>query len=83
VVLRNLDQGLGQDDDEGVGLAISLVVVIAKDLFEALRPDQVGQRGNCFAILNQDGSRQAQMFALLTTRGGGKWALGCLGPFIE
>ena len=26
---------------------------------------------------------QPQMFALLTKRGGGKWALGCLGPLIE
>ena len=83
MVLGNLDQGLGQADDEGVGLALGLVVVIAKDRLEALRPDQIGERGNCFAILSQDGSRQAQMFALLTKRGGGKRALGCLGPLVE
>ncbi len=70
-------------DDEGVGLAIGLVVVIAKDLLEPLRPDQIGERGNYFTLLQQDGSSQAQMFALLTKRGGGKWALRRLGPFIE
>jgi len=69
--------------DEGVGLAIGLVVVIAKNLLEALRPDQVGQRSNFFPILSQDGSSQAQMFALLTERGGGKGAFGRLGPLVE
>src|SRR4029077_11649566 len=83
VVLRNLDQCLGDADDEGVGLAIGLVVVIAKNLLEALRPDQVGERGNLFPTLSQDGSSQAQMFALLTERGGGKWAFGRLGPLVE
>ena len=83
MVLGNLDQGLGYADDESVGLAIGLVVVIAKNLLEALRPDQIGQRRNGFAILSQDGSSQAQMFALLTQRGGGKRAFGRLGPLVE
>ena len=83
VVLRNLDQGLGHADDEGVGLAVGLVVVVAKNLLEVLRPDQVGQRGNFFAILNQDGSTKAQVFVLLTTRGGSKGALGRLRPLVE
>ena len=63
MVLRNLNQGLGHADDEGVGLALGLAMIIAKNLLEALRPYQVGERGNYFAILGQDGSRQAQMFA--------------------
>ena len=58
-------------------------MVIAKNLLEVLRPDQVGERHNYFALLSQDGSSQAQMFALLTKRGGGKRALGRLGSFIE
>jgi hypothetical protein len=83
VVLGNLDQGLGQTDGEGIGLAVGLVVVIAKDALEPLRHDQIGERGNDFAISNQDGSSQPQMFALLTQRAGGKWPLGCLRPLIE
>jgi hypothetical protein len=55
----------------------------AKDALEAFRHDQIGERGNDFAILDQDGSSQAQMFALLTKRGGGKGALGCLRPLVE
>ena len=77
VVLGDLDQGRGQSNDEGVGLALGLVVVIAKDRLEPLRPNQIGERGNFFAVLNQDGSCQAQMLALLTERGGGQagaWA---------
>ena len=66
-----------------VGLAIGLLVVIAKDALEPLRHDQIGERGNDCAIPNQDGSSQPQMHALLTKRGGGKWALGCLRPLIE
>ena len=74
---------LANADDEGVGLAIGLVVVVAKNLLEILRLDQICERGNDFAILSQDGGCQAQMLALLTKRGGGKWALGAVGPLIE
>jgi hypothetical protein len=41
---------------------------MAKNLLEALRPDQACERGNFFPTLSQDGSSQAQMFALLTER---------------
>ena len=59
VVLRNLNQGLGHSDDEGIRLAVGLFVVIAKDFLERLRLDQGGERNNCFALLSRDGGRQA------------------------
>jgi hypothetical protein len=83
VELGNLDQGLGYADDEGVGLAFGPAVVIAKNLLEILRPDQVCQGDNDFAILSQDGSRQAQVLALLAKRGTRQRAYGGCGPFVK
>ena len=57
MIIGDLDEGLGQTDDEGVGLAIGALMVVAEDGLEPLGLDQIGQRLDVLhrdAALDQD-----------------------------
>ena len=86
IVLADLDEGLGEADDEGIRLSIGTLMVMAKHGLEPLRLDQIGERNDLLdrhAAFDEHRSGKSEMRLLLLNRACGERPARGVRPLIE